>query len=265
MWLKATCRLELDYYVDTPVILMIRPRSGASQWISEETFHFSRAVDAVQYTDQFGNLCQKLIVPAAGFVIETSALGKTAAAMDTGHGDGFVDITALPEDVLQFLLPSRYCESDRFSEQALNIAGMDLSAYDQVANITRWVREQVSYDPGTSAVPQSAIEIAQLRSGVCKDLAHLGIAMCRSISIPARFVDGYLLGLKPMDLHAWFEAYVGGRWYAFDPTQQNLDGGRIAIAYGRDAADVAIYHQFGPAARYTDMQVDVQEVTRVGH
>jgi len=106
----------------------------------------------------------------------------------------------------------------------------------------------------------SACEILTQGEGVCKDLAHLGIAMCRSISIPARFVFGYLHGLEPMDLHAWFEVYVGDRWYAFDPTQDSLEGARVAIAYGRDAADVAIYHQFGPPARFTDMQVSVREI-----
>ena len=94
--------------------------------------------------------------------------------------------------------------------------------------------------------------------GVCRDLAHLGIALCRSISIPARLVVGFLYGLEPMDLHAWFEAYVGGRWYTFDPTEEVIRGGRIAVAYGRDAADVAVYHQFGPPAVFSSMDVRVE-------
>ncbi|MBT4161779.1 MAG: transglutaminase family protein, partial [Gammaproteobacteria bacterium] len=121
-------------------------------------------------------------------------------------------------------------------------------------------REEVAYAPGTSSTPCSASEILETGAGVCKDLAHLAVAMCRSISIPARFVVGYLHGLEPMDLHAWFEAYVGDRWYTFDPTQKDLRGARVSIAYGRDAADVAIYHQFGPPAIYTDMTVSVKEI-----
>lgn len=260
MWVDTSCRLELDYVVATPVILMLRPKSGASQWVSRETFEFSKPVDVVQYTDQYGNLNQRLTVPSDGFVIETHARVNTADFMDVAPGEPFVPIPELPDDVLQYLAPSRYCESDRFGEQALAIAGDKAPGYGQVENITGWIREHVTYAPGTSATPCSASEIIQLKQGVCKDLAHLGIAMCRSISIPARFVDGYLLGLEPMDLHAWFEAYVGGRWYAFDPTQPDLSGARVAIAYGRDAADVAIYHQFGPPARYTDMQVSVSAV-----
>ncbi len=261
MWIDTRCRLELDYFVATPVILMLRPRSGASQWVSRESYDFSLPVDVIQYTDQFGNLNQRLTVPADGFVIETKAHVKTAESMDIGYGEPFVPIPELPEDVLKYLQPSRYCESDRFGFQALSIAGDQEAGYKQVANITDWIRDNVTYAPGTSGEPCSATEIIRQGQGVCKDLAHLGIAMCRSISIPARFVDGYLYGLEPMDLHAWFEAYIGGRWYVFDPTQPDLAGARVAIAYGRDAADVAIYHQFGPPARYTDMKVYVEIAT----
>jgi transglutaminase-like putative cysteine protease len=97
-----------------------------------------------------------------------------------------------------------------------------------------------------------------ITSGVCRDLAHLGIALCRSLSMPARMVVGYLNGLEPMDLHAWFEAYVAGRWYTFDPTQVELKGGYVAIGYGRDAADVAVYNQFGPAVYPTSQKVGVE-------
>lgn len=110
-------------------------------------------------------------------------------------------------------------------------------------------------------MPLSAVEVKGNGHGVCRDLAHLGIAYCRSISIPARMVVGYLYGLDPMDLHAWFEAYVGGRWYTFDPSQEALKGGRVAIAYGRDAADVSIFHQFGPLPTYNAMRVTVEMVS----
>lgn len=259
MWIEASCRLELDYAHHTPIILMLRPRSGAGQWVSSETYEFSKPVDVSEYTDSYGNLCQKLIVPPHGFVIETSARVSTSENMDEGQGAAFVEIPSLPEEVLQFLLPSRYCESDRLGQGTLTIAG-EGAAYDQVARIAAWIRENIEYRPGTSAEPCSALEIREQGFGVCKDLAHLGIAMSRSISIPARMVVGYLAGLEPMDLHAWFEVFVGNRWYTFDPTQSDLAGARVAIAYGKDAADVAIYHQFGPPARYTDMLVVVREL-----
>lgn len=260
MWIEAHCRLELDYERHTPLILMLRPRSGASQWVASESYDLSVGVAVKEYTDVYGNLCQQLTAPPDGFVIETSARVDTTDQMDAGVGEPFMDIISLPESVLQFLNPSRYCESDRLGSQALAIAGLSNPGYDQVANIVAWIREHVSYQPGTSALPRSAVEIQAAGAGVCKDLAHLGIAMSRSISIPARMVVGYLCGLEPMDLHAWFEVFVGDRWYTFDATQPDIRGPRIAIAYGKDAADVSIYHQFGPPARFTDMRVTVSKI-----
>jgi transglutaminase-like putative cysteine protease len=133
-----------------------------------------------------------------------------------------------------------------------------LLGYDQVAAIADWLRTSIAYQPGSSDVPISAIEVNSRQSGVCRDLAHLGIALCRSLSIPARMVVGYLYELEPMDLHAWFEAYVGGRWYTFDATQAELRGGYVAIGYGRDATDVAVYSQFGPAVYPSSQSVRVQ-------
>jgi transglutaminase-like putative cysteine protease len=130
--------------------------------------------------------------------------------------------------------------------------------YDQVCAIVSWLRDNVQYRPGSSQVPASAVEVNQARVGVCRDLSHLGIALCRAISIPARMVVGYLHGLRPMDLHAWFEAYVGGRWYTFDATQSALTPGYVAVAYGRDATDVAIYTQFGPPVYPASQHVGVE-------
>jgi len=106
----------------------------------------------------------------------------------------------------------------------------------------------------------SAIEAHTRGEGVGRDLAHLGIVLCRSISIPARLVVGYLNGLFPMDLYAWFEAYVGDRWFTFDPTQGEIRGGRVAIAYGRDAADVSMFHQFGAGDILANMEVQVERL-----
>ena len=178
--------------------------------------------------------------------------------LESAPGACFVDIQNLPDAVLAFLLPSRYCESDRFGDLAREITAGELLGYDQAASIDRWVRDSVRYTPGSSTFAVSAAEVNARGEGVCRDLAHLGIALCRSISIPARLVVGYLYGLQPMDLHAWFEAYVGGRWYPFDPTQNQNLGGRIAIAYGRDAADVSIFHQFGAGDILSNLNVYVE-------
>jgi len=242
----------------TPLILMLRPRSGVQQWVAREAYTLSPSVPVEEYTDIFGNLCQRLVAPAGQFSVHTSADVMTADLVDKAPGARFMEIQNLPDAVLSYLLPSRYCESDRFGNLARDIvAGVQLG-YEQVDRISDWIRESIQYRPGSSAFPLSAVEVNARREGVCRDLAHLGIALCRSISIPARLVVGFLYGLEPMDLHAWFEAYVGGRWYTFDPTEGELFGGRLAVAYGRDAADVAVYHQFGPPAVFSSMEVRVE-------
>jgi transglutaminase-like putative cysteine protease len=136
-------------------------------------------------------------------------------------------------------------------------AGQSLG-YDQVKAIETWLRDTIRFEPSGSDELVSAAEVNVRQWGVCRDLSHLGIALCRSLSIPARLVEGYLYGLEPMTFHAWFEAYVGGRWYTFDATQAELKGGYVAIGYGRDAADVAIYNQFGPPVSPTYQSVYVE-------
>jgi transglutaminase-like putative cysteine protease len=242
----------------TPLILMLRPRSGIQQWIAREAYTLSPSVSVEEYTDIFGNLCQRLVAPAGPFSVHTSAEVMTADVVDTAPGAWFVEIQNLPDTVLLYLLPSRYCESDRFGNLARDIVDGVQLGYDQVDRISDWIRNSIRYNPGSSAYPLSAVEVNMRQEGVCRDLAHLGIALCRGISIPARLVVGFLYGLEPMDLHAWFEAYVGGRWYTFDPTEGALRGGRLAVAYGRDAADVAVYHQFGPPAIFSSMDVRVE-------
>ncbi len=177
--------------------------------------------------------------------------------VDQAPGAAFVDIKNLPNTVLGYLLPSRYCQSDRFSQMATSITAGKKLGYDQVTAITEWLRSTILFTPNRSNIAVSAIEVNHRGWGVCRDLSHLGIAMCRSLSIPARLVVGYFYGLKPMDLHAWFEVYVGGRWYSFDATQKEMSGGYVAIGYGRDAADVAIYNHFGPALHPILQQITV--------
>ena len=126
--------------------------------------------------------------------------------------------------------------------------------------IETWLRTNIRYIPGSSEIALSAVAVNINGIGVCRDLSHLGIALCRSLSIPARLVVGYLHNLEPMELHAWFEAYIGGRWYTFDATQEELGGGYVAIGYGRDAADVAIYNQFGPAVFPSTYEVQVEHI-----
>ena len=261
MWLHTRCDMAFDISVPTPFVLMLRPRSGAQQWVAREEYRLTPHVPVHEFTDGFGNLCQRLVAPPGRFVVHTAAEVKTADYLDRAPGAPFVEIQFLPDNVLGYLLPSRYCEADRFGPMATEIVAGAAPGYDQVAAIENWLRASIRFLPGSSEQPLSAAEVETRRFGVCRDLAHLGIALCRSISIPARLVVGYLYGLEPMDLHAWFEVYVGDRWYAFDATQSELRGGYVTIGYGRDAADVAVYTQFGPAAYPNWQEVEVRPGT----
>ncbi|MES2257438.1 MAG: transglutaminase family protein [Pseudomonadota bacterium] len=257
MWLRTSCTLNFTVGSPTPFILMLRPRSGAQQWVARETYTMTPPVQPVEFTDAYGNLCQRLIAPEGEFTIYTTADVMTSDFIDVAPGAPYVEVQNLPDEVLTYLLPSRYCESEQFFDMANEIVQDATPGYDQVNCITDWLRREVRFNSASTHHYMTAADVNQLREGVCRDLAHLGIALCRGLCIPARMVVGYLNGLQPMDLHAWFEAYVGGRWYTFDATQNGPRGGRVTVAYGHDAANVAIFSQFGPAVSPTGMRVTV--------
>lgn len=261
MWMHATCFLDFNIPVATPFLFMLRPRSGWQQWVGREQYVLTPSASAVEFTDPFGNLCQRLVAPAGRFSVYTSVDIEAAEASDTAPGAYFVEVQNLPDETLPFLLPSRFCESDRCTQLAASVVAGRAPGYDQCTAIVDYIRRTTRYTPGAGQQIVSACEVNEQSHAVCRDMAHLGIACCRALSIPARMVVGYLENLQPMDLHAWFEAYVGGRWYTFDPTQDNLQGGRVAIAYGRDAADVAIYTQFGEPVEILRMEVTVERMT----
>lgn len=225
---------------------MLRPRSGPDQWVSREEYRLSPSVEVSEVADAFGNLSQRLIAPVGSFEIFTSAEVVVENRRQDPESGSFVEVPDLPHDVLVYLLPSRYCESDRFGEMAAEIVADSQSGYAQVVAISNWVSSNVSNIAGSSTYPVSAIEVNERREGVCRDLAQISIALCRALCIPARLVVGYMHELQPMDIHAWFEAFLGGRWYTFDPTTEDSNSLRIAIAHGRDSTDVAIYNQYGP-------------------
>jgi transglutaminase-like putative cysteine protease len=257
MILDASCEISYRLKASIPAIMMLRPRSGYAQWITREEYTFEPHVPAVEYTDNFGNLCQRVLIPKGSFEVRCSCRAHTADVVDVEPGARFVAVQELPESALQFLLPSRYCQSDLLNELASSIVGQAPAGYQQVAAIEQWLRNEMRYISGASNAKTSAVETADSRTGVCRDYAHLGISLTRSLNIPARMVVGYLYRLEPMDLHAWFEAYVGGRWFTFDGTQQTPRGNRIAIGYGRDAADVALTSNYG-ALELAAMKVTVE-------
>jgi transglutaminase-like putative cysteine protease len=151
----------------------------------------------------------------------------------------------LPLAILTYILPSRYCESDRFTQIALELFGKIDNRAEQVREICRWVDANIAYAPGATDSRSSAWDVWTQRKGVCRDYAHLAIALCRALNIPARYVGCYAAGLNPMDFHACIEAYLGGNWHLFDPSDQIAPEAIAVIARGRDAANAALTTIFG--------------------
>jgi len=231
---------------DCPIVAMLRPASGLAQWLSSETYAFDPWVPTTEYVDVYGNLCQRMTVPRGEMRLLVEATVETEPELAVNPGAPFTLVQDLPDSALQYLLPSRYCPSDKLESRAREIVGNASPGYGQVEAIRAWIQAGIEYRYGSSDASTDAAATLERGAGVCRDFAHVGISLTRALRIPARMVVGYLLGLEPMDLHAWFEAYVGDRWYTFDATQAAPRGGRVVLAYGRDAADVAFISNYGP-------------------
>jgi hypothetical protein len=255
--LAVTTELSLVLDCDTPMIFKLVPSQRPDQVIKALTFDLVGGLEETHFADGHGNQCMRALMSKGASSLRVSFEGQQIAAASTSLGH-FVPIQALPVDVLPFLQPSRYCEADQFLKITREVLSGTSPGYEQVARICSFVQNKFSYEPGSSRTPRSALDAMQDTAGVCRDFAHVSIAMLRSISIPARYVVGYLGGLQPQDVHAWGEAYVGNRWVAFDATPGLAPGERIAIAIGRDAAEVAIMDQFGPLPSSSQMRVSVR-------
>lgn len=205
------------------------------------------------YRDGFGNWCSRLEVPAGRTRISTSAVVRA-----TGIPDPVVPsavqhpIGELPSDSLVYLLASRYCETDLLSDFAWKQFGSTPLGWARVQAVCDFVHDHIKFNYAQARPTRTALEAFNERTGVCRDYAHLAITLCRCLNIPARYCTGYLgdIGLTPpfgpMDFAGWFEAFLGGQWYTFDPRNNKPRIGRVLIARGRDAVDVAISTTFGP-------------------
>jgi len=228
--------------------------------------HYTRASDIVTggdllvdpqvpittFRDGYGNWCARIVAPQ-GLTRVTSS----AVVNDDGTPDAYVPearqvpVQDLPDDVLQFLMGSRYCETDRLSETAWALFGQGPTGWARVQAICDYVHQHIVFGYQHARKTRTALEAFHDRTGVCRDFAHLGVAFCRCMNIPARYCTGYLgdIGVPaegPMDFAGWFEAFLDGRWYTFDPRNNTRRIGRVLIARGRDAGDVAISSTFGP-------------------
>jgi len=257
--LQASTTLTVECANPCPTVAMLRPRSGAAQWVVAERYEVTPWLPVKEYTDAYGNLCQRMSLPAGRSTINVWSEVEVEARLAVDPSAPILPVEALPDDTLIYLLQSRYCPSDKMNERAASIVGDAPATYAQVERIRRWIRDNHEYRYGVSSASTDALETISAGAGVCRDFAHVGVALCRSLTIPARIVVGYLHELDPMDLHAWFEAFIGGRWYTFDATQDKPRGGRIAVAYGRDVADVAFLSNYGEM-EIADMEVSVKSL-----
>ena len=230
--------------------------------------HFTRVADLVipdhiitspptpisGYRDGFGNWCSRIVAPPGDLRIFTNALINDSGRPDAvGHfATTQCAVENLPTDTLVYLLGSRYCETDRLSETAWALFGHTPPGWARVQAICDFVHGHLTFGYEHARVTKTALEAFTERRGVCRDYTHLAITFCRCMNIPARYCTGYLgdIGVpaspEPMDFSAWFEAYLGERWYIFDPRNNMRRVGRVLIAQGRDAADVSLSTAFGP-------------------
>jgi transglutaminase-like putative cysteine protease len=238
----------------TPMILALSIHySRASDLVRPDHLVTRPAVPVTAYRDLFGNWCSRLVAPAGPFVLSTDALVNDSGLADVVVPSApQVPVEHLPESTLVYLLGSRYCETELLSDMAWQRFGHGPTGWARVQAVCDYVHKHIQFGYQHARRTRTAWEAWNEGVGVCRDYAHLGIALCRSLNIPARYCTGYLGDYgtpQPwgtMDFAGWFEAYLGDRWYTFDPRNNTPRIGRVLIARGRDACDVALSSTFGP-------------------
>ncbi|MGE4307170.1 MAG: transglutaminase family protein [Novosphingobium sp.] len=210
-------------------------------------------VPLYDYIDSFGNTCTRLTIPAGGITISCGFVIEDPFEPDPVMPDARqIPVEDLPDEVLLFLLGSRYCETDRLSEAAWALFGNMPQGWSMVQAIVAHVHNHIRFDYMAARPTKTAWDVYQEQVGVCRDYAHLAIALCRCMNVPARYCTGYLGDMDlpavvgDMDFSAWFEVFLGGQWHVFDARHNKPRSGRILMARGRDAADAALTNTFGP-------------------
>jgi transglutaminase-like putative cysteine protease len=221
--------------------------------IYEMPFNATPLVQSSVYVDEFGSRARRFLAPAGKISLQADGLVADSGQLDEVNFNApEVPIMALPVDAMPFLLGSRYCETDLLSALAWQMFGGCAPGWGRVQAICDFVHQHMTFSYPHARSTRTAFEAYQERIGVCRDFTHLAITLCRCMNIPARYVNGYLgdIGVPadpaPMDFSAWFEVYLGDRWYTFDARHNARRTGRIVIARGRDAMDVPMIHSFGP-------------------
>jgi transglutaminase-like putative cysteine protease len=248
---------ELVYHcpVDTSMILMLHAQPHAGQrLLIPDGMSLSPALPVTNYRDLYGNLCSRIKVPAGAVSVAADGLFEDHGLPEPALLNASeTPAAALPQEALIYLLPSRYCESDLLGGEAFRLFGHLAPGWSRVQTICDYVNRHVAFGYEYASPTRTALETFREGLGVCRDMAHLAIALCRAINIPARYVTSYLGDIRvpaaalPMDFAGSIEVYLGGAWHTFDPRNNARRIGRMTIARGRDAADVAISTAFGRA------------------
>jgi transglutaminase-like putative cysteine protease len=267
--MQIRCGYEITYEcpAPTPMILMLSVHPVRhNDLVTTPSMTFNPQIEARDYRDSHGNTCTRIIAPPGRVTIASDFLINDNGAPDIVEPDARqLPIEQLPDDVLTYLLGSRYCDTDHLSNMAWSLFGNGPEGWGRVQAICNYVHERLTFGYQHASATRTAWDGFREQRGVCRDFAHLAITLCRCMNIPARYCTGYLgdIGVpaapEPMDFSAWFEAYLDGRWYTFDARHNAPRVGRVLMARGRDATDVALSTSFGPA-RLAGFKVVTDEV-----
>ncbi|HXP06966.1 MAG TPA: transglutaminase family protein [Acidobacteriaceae bacterium] len=277
MLVKSEFDIQFHLSMPTPMMAMlhlhpsVEPQVKAGNELKVEHIDLEAKTDipVTEYHDVFGNRCTRFVTPTGAIRLSgTNVVEITGLADPINAHAKQVPVGDLPSEVLQYLLASRYCEVDRFGPIAQDLFGWMTPGWTKAAAIRDWVHEKVIFNYKTARPTKTAMDVFTERIGVCRDYQHLAITMSRCQNIPARYVTGYLGDIRwpysgPGDFSAWYEVFLDGQWMAMDARHNEPRIGRILMAAGRDAADVAITTSFGNAV-LTNFYVDSYEVNADG-
>jgi transglutaminase-like putative cysteine protease len=253
MQIKVGFKISHEAVAPTPMVIMlsIHP-SRHADIIGAESIVAEPNVPIGFYRDSFGNVCGRLMAPAGGITLRGHAVVRDSGLPDAIDPDAQqIPIELLPDDLLLYLMPSRYCETDKLTDVAWSLFGNTQPGWARAQAITAFVHNHITFGYHHAHHMKSAHDVYQQRAGVCRDFAHLALTFCRCMGIPARYCTGYLgdIGVPPdpapMDFSGWFEVYLSGRWHTLDARHNKPRIGRVLMATGRDAADVALTTSFG--------------------
>ncbi|MBP2548873.1 transglutaminase-like putative cysteine protease [Neorhizobium galegae] len=256
MKIRAGFRLSYECPQDTAMLLVLNIHpSRRADLLGEQTLSFDRPIEARGYLDGFGNACSRIVAPAGLTTITTDFEIYDGGLADPVPENAYQhEIKDLPDEVLVFLLGSRYCDTDRLADFAWKTFSDTPLGWPRVKAILDFTHNHIAFDYQKADPLRTAFGGFTDRTGVCRDFAHLAITLCRCMNIPARYCTGYLgdigvpVDVNPMDFSAWFQVYLGGSWHTVDARHNKPRIGRILMATGRDATDVALTTAFGPAA-----------------